>query len=62
MMYRPRFVVAALGSAGDVYPFLEIAACIKDLGYDVSLFSFGNLEEIARSRGLDLSNLVNFTK
>ena len=62
MMYRPRFVVAALGSAGDVYPFLEIAACIKDLGYDVSLISFGNLEEIARSRGLDFVEFGEFDK
>ncbi len=45
--------IIALGSQGDVQPYIVLGAALKDAGYDVRLATHANFEGIARAQGLE---------
>jgi rhamnosyltransferase subunit B len=47
-----RFAIVTLGSLGDLYPFLEIAAELKRRGHDVELLTSPRFESRVRARGV----------
>ena len=48
-----RLTILALGSQGDVQPYIALGAALKDAGYDVRLATHINFEELVRGQGLE---------
>jgi UDP:flavonoid glycosyltransferase YjiC (YdhE family) len=48
-----RLTILALGSQGDVQPYIALGAALKDAGYDVRLATHINFEGLVRSHGLE---------
>lgn len=47
------FLLATIGSAGDVFPFIEMGVCLQARGYRVTLMTTPLLEDMVQTRGLD---------
>jgi rhamnosyltransferase subunit B len=50
-------IFTALGSGGDVLPFIEIGRALKACGHRVTLFSHGYYRSLAENTGLDFAAL-----
>jgi len=48
-----RFAITALGSAGDVYPFLAIGRALKERGHEVVVYASEHFTERIAAAGLD---------
>ena len=53
MVDKLKILVTAIGSAGDVHPFLGVGRALKLRGHDVVVFSSGYFEQAALDAGLD---------
>ena len=49
---QPRILILAVGSAGDVYPFIVIGQALRARGYEVTLMASANFEERVQRAGL----------
>ncbi|MPQ56604.1 glycosyltransferase [Duganella sp. FT27W] len=49
---QPRILILAVGSAGDVYPFIVIGQALRARGYEVTLTASANFEERVQRAGL----------
>lgn len=48
-----RVAVLAMGSRGDVYPYLVLALGLKEAGHEVRFAAYTNFEEEVRAHGLE---------
>ena len=49
---QPRILILAVGSAGDVYPFIVIGQALRARGYEVTLTASANFEERVQRAGV----------
>jgi rhamnosyltransferase subunit B len=56
-----RTVVIALGSAGDVHPFLAIGLALQKRGHHVAFLTNSYFESIVRRAGLDFYSVGSVT-
>ncbi|MGH2606666.1 MAG: glycosyltransferase [Anaerolineales bacterium] len=49
----PRVIILALGSRGDVQPYVNLGEGLRRAGHSVGLISFGNFRRLVEDRGLD---------
>ncbi len=49
---QPRILILAVGSAGDVYPFIVIGQALRARGFEVTLMASANFEERVQRAGL----------
>jgi rhamnosyltransferase subunit B len=50
-----RFLVSALGSAGDVHPFIAISRVLRERGHEVRMLASAHFEERIRRSGIDFT-------
>ena len=53
-----RVAVLAMGSRGDVYPYLALALGLKDAGHEVRFAAYTNFEEEVRARGAEYAPIL----
>jgi rhamnosyltransferase subunit B len=57
-LQRPlRVLIAALGSHGDVHPFIAIAKAMRDRGHNVTLIAPAVFEPLVRAAGIDFAGI-----
>ncbi|MEX2561407.1 MAG: glycosyltransferase, partial [Pirellulales bacterium] len=50
-----KILLVAVGSAGDVHPFVGLGLVLRERGHDVTLITSGYFERLARQVGLDFA-------
>jgi UDP:flavonoid glycosyltransferase YjiC (YdhE family) len=53
-----RVAVLAMGSRGDVYPYLALALGLKEAGHEVRFAAYTNFEAEVRARGLEYAPIL----
>src|SRR6186713_919984 len=56
-----RFIIATLGSEGDIRPFIALANELKAVGHEVSIATFDYYSKTINGYGIDCVPIGNFT-